>query len=102
MPFDDAMSMLAINFDQYVRDQKEKLTSVPVVPAPAPVAVPSREPPSFKPPDHHMHYLLNLLADKRYLNLEEIDQVLKYLQERRADIIAQRGGLATSSGKMAG
>lgn len=90
MPFDDAMSLLAINFDQYVRDQKEKATSqAALAPAAAPVT------PSFKLPDHHMHYLLNLLADKRYLSLDEIDQVLQYLQERRNELIVQQGGSVT-------
>lgn len=90
MPFDDAMSLLAINFDQYVRDQKEKATSQAAL-APAAAAAT----PSFKLPDHHMHYLLNLLADKRYLSLDEIDQVMKYLQERRNELVVQQGGSVT-------
>lgn len=47
----------------------------------------------FIPPDEHTKYLLNLLADDRVLTVEELDKVMKYLQERRARLLAKNGKL---------
>ena len=39
----------------------------------------------------HVHYLLNLLVDNRYLNIDEIDSVISYLNERRKRLEEKRG-----------
>ena len=90
MPLDDAIVLIARNFEAYMLELREKATA-PVV-APTPVA-PKKD---FIPPDQHTVYLFNLLADSRFLTVEELDRVISYLQSRRhqlADGMPKAAGL---------
>lgn len=98
MPLEDALGLMGRDFEE-VRDKIAKGKGLGISPAPpaptapaAPVPSPSaaaRVPanaasdPAFVPPSKHTHYLLNLLADNRILTLEELDNVMDYLSERR-------------------
>lgn len=112
MPSDDAMSLVARNFERYLQVLKEKNTGHASTAAPytssssqsmAPpqtASTPSSHPPSnpvlssphqqglpFLPPSAEISYLLNLLADCRHLTLQELDKVLDYLQERKRELL---------------
>ena len=76
MPLDDAIVLIARNFEAYMLELREKATATVVAPAPAPKK-------DFVPPDQHTVYLLNLLADSRFLTVDELDRVISYLQTRR-------------------
>ena len=76
MPLDDAIVLIARNFEAYMLELREKATAPVVAPAPAPKK-------DFVPPDQHTVYLLNLLADSRFLTVDELDRVISYLQTRR-------------------
>ncbi|XP_013421667.1 nuclear receptor coactivator 5-like isoform X2 [Lingula anatina] len=78
MPLDDAMSLVARNYEQYLKELRAK----------APVPPPKVD---FTPPDPSIAYLLNLMADGRQLTLEELEKVLKYVKERRDQMLPKRG-----------
>lgn len=45
----------------------------------------------FTPPDDNLKYLLNLAIDKRFLSVREMDEVIKYFQERRDELARAEG-----------
>ena len=111
MPYEDAMKLIARNFEAYLLDLRAKSArSVTPLATPAagrPVLPPTRVVPSSVPsvvtkpefvlPDSDTHYLLNLLADNRYLTLDELHKVLRYL-ELRYDRLARTQGLPSHRG----
>ena len=123
MPSDDAMSLVARNFERYLQVLKEKnaghaATAAPSTASPSqsitppltetlPPSCPSPEPNltsphqqslPFLPPSAEIRYLLDLLADSRYLTLEELDKVLDYLNERKREL-SETSQPSTSKGK---
>lgn len=74
MPVDDAIQLIARNFDTYVRGEKSGGQSTVAI-GPAPLAN-ERHPEAIQ-------ILLNLLADNRQLTTLQYDRVIKYLQDRR-------------------
>lgn len=106
MPYEDAMKLIARNFEAYLIELRAKSARsvTPLVPPPSgrpvlppthvvPAAVPSVvAKPEFVLPDSDTHYLLNLLADNRYLTLDELHKVLRYL-ELRYDRLARSQGV---------
>ena len=54
----------------------------------------------FNPPDHDTAYLLNLAADNRFLTLEELNKVIRYLNDRRDRLAAKQGVVAKPAGNM--
>ena len=90
MPLDDALILVGRKFEEYIQDIRAKSAPPPVVPR-------TGGPPGsqdFLPPDGQVHYLLNLLADNRFLTLEELDKVISYLNERRKSMAAGGPGMA--------
>ena len=96
MPLDDAVSLIRRNFDTYLLELRRggPAAGGAANPAPAAVSLPPHH--EFKAPDPKVTYLLNLLADHRFLTLDELDVVNVYLQQRR--VAAE----ATGQGKTAG
>lgn len=84
MPVDDAVALIGRSFDAYQLAKREKEAA----------AVAARAPPPFVPPSQDILYLLNLLADKRQLTVDELDKVIKYLTERRDKLLEAEGRLA--------
>lgn len=80
MPLDDALGLIGKKFEEYVREIRERGT-----------AGGSRGTDDFLPPTAHVHYLLNLLVDNRFLNADELDSVINYLNERKRRIVSKRG-----------
>lgn len=143
MPSDDAMSLVARNFERYLQVLKEQnaaraakaalpppsLSSTPqsTLPPPPPSSVQSMDqsqtvtipsshpapPPNpdpnatspnqpglpFLPPSSELSYLFNLLADCRYLTLQELDKVLNYLNNRKHEFLQS---MQTNASKGAG
>ena len=111
MPYEDAMKLIARNFEAYLIELRAKSARsvTPLVTPPAgrpvlppthvvPAAVPSVvAKPEFVLPDSDTHYLLNLLADNRYLTLDELHKVLRYL-ELRYDRLARSQGVPCHRG----
>ncbi len=104
MPMDDALVLMSKKFEDYRRELvREKAAPPPVapspaahVPPPAPVAAAASRPtPSvpddFLPPSPQIHYLLNLLSDNRFLNVEELDSIISYLSDRRKRLVEKKG-----------
>ena len=77
MPLDDALELVASNFEEYnaerVRREKSEY--------------------SFKMPDAEEAHLLGLLADNKYLKIEELNRVIRYLSDRRDALIVKAGGV---------
>ena len=85
MPLDDAMKLVGTSFQKYVDGLREKAAAAAAPPAPPPGAQSVSR--VFLQPSSDVAYLLNLLADNRALTVEEIDSVIKYLQERKEKLI---------------
>lgn len=92
MPVDDAVSLIGRSFDAYQLTKREKEAAAA---RPAPTAA-VRAPPPFVPPSQDILYLLNLLADKRQLTVDELDKVIKYLTDRRDKLLESEGRLPKS------
>ena len=45
----------------------------------------------FTPPNENLKYLLNLAIDKKFLAIEELDEVIEYFEHRRADLAKTQG-----------
>ena len=80
MPLEDALTMIGKKFEEYVREIRERGS-----------AGGARGPEDILPPTPHVHYLLNLLVDNRFLSIDEIDSVISYLNERRKRLEEKRG-----------
>ena len=80
MPLEDALALIGKKFEEYVREIRERGT-----------AGSTRGAEDILPPSSHVHYLLNLLTDNRYLSIDEIDSVINYLNERRKRLVEKRG-----------
>ena len=94
MPLDDAIALIKRSFESYVQTLREKNTP-PAAAAPPPTPPAPRYPSlGFTPPDSDLTYLLNLLADKRQLTLDEIDKVMDYMKVRRNQQMESEGGAA--------
>ncbi|XP_076111814.1 uncharacterized protein LOC143080046 isoform X6 [Mytilus galloprovincialis] len=95
MPVDDAITLIGRSFDAYQLAKREKETAAarPAAVTPAP----ARAPPPFVPPSQDILYLLNLLADKRQLTIEELDKVITYLTERRNVLLEAEGRIPPKS-----
>lgn len=77
MPLDDAIALVGRSFEKYVEGLREKAKAAA---APLTARV-------FLPATAEVAYLLNLLADNRALTIDELNTVIKYLQERRDKLI---------------
>ena len=82
MPLEDALALIGKKFEEHVREIRERGT-----------AGSARGAEDILPPSSHVHYLLNLLTDNRYLSIDEIDSVINYLNERRKRLVEKRGKL---------
>ena len=78
MPLDDALTLITRNFDDYDKARREKSAEHGV---------------TVKHPDSEISYLLNLLADSKYLKIDELNKVIRYLSERRDALIVKEGGV---------
>ncbi|XP_074644149.1 nuclear receptor coactivator 5-like [Tubulanus polymorphus] len=74
MPLDDAMNLVARNFEKYIQQSREK---------------PGSRPGDILPPEPDVAYLLNLLADGRHLAMEELDKVRDFIAERRSTLLKE-------------
>lgn len=80
MPLDDALVLIGKKFEEYAREIREKGS-----------ATGPRGVEDFLPPTPQIHYLLNLLCDNRFLNIDELDRVISYLNDRRKRLLEKRG-----------
>ena len=78
MPLDDALSLITRNFDDYDKARREKSAERGV---------------AVKTPDPEITFLLNLLADNKFLKIDELNKVIRYLSERRDGLIIKEGGV---------
>ena len=78
MPLDDALTLITRNFVDYDKARREKSAEHGV---------------TVKHPDSEISYLLNLLADSKYLKIDELNKVIRYLSERRDALIVKEGGV---------
>ncbi|CAL1528072.1 unnamed protein product [Lymnaea stagnalis] len=96
MPLDDAIALVGRSFEKYVEGlrEKAKAASVPLTTAVAPISARV-----FLPASAEVAYLLNLLADNRALTVDELNTVIKYLQERRDKLIDAESRPIVTDGK---
>ena len=89
MPLEDAIALVGRSFHKYVDGLREKAKAEAEASSSASSAAnPAAPLPRvFLPPSSEVNYLLNLLADNRALTVPELDQVIKYLQERKAKLV---------------
>ncbi|RUS92168.1 hypothetical protein EGW08_000021, partial [Elysia chlorotica] len=101
MPLNDAIALIRRSFEQYVETLREKANAAAGSGVPKAASVHSSgavapPPRVFLPPTQEVTYLLNLLADNRALTVDELSQVIKYLEDRKDKLIdAERRPLAT-------
>lgn len=74
MPLDDAVKLIAHNFYEFIQSRKEKMDRERSEAGPYG---------GYLPPDRETQYLLNQLADGRFLTVAELDRVIGYLRERK-------------------
>ncbi|XP_055950280.1 nuclear receptor coactivator 5-like isoform X2 [Argiope bruennichi] len=74
MPLDDALKLVARNFHEHIRLQREKMERERAERGPYIGTVTA---------DREMQVLLRMLADGRWISAIEIDAVIRYLSERR-------------------
>ena len=94
MPLDDALTFVSRNYAEYLKEKELKAATA----APAP-SKPGRDP-DFSPPDKQTSYLFNLLADNRFLTVDELDNVIDYLTSRRDRLAEQTGAPARKLSKL--
>lgn len=82
MPLDDALKLVARNFHDYLRNQREAMDRDRSERGPYQGALPA---------DKEMQFLLRVLADGRSITLSEIESVIRYLQERRDKLKSPQG-----------
>ena len=82
MPLDDALTLVQRNFEEFSKARREKLESG------------GSGETAFKLPDQEVAYYLNLAADNRFLKIDELNKVIRYLTERRDALIVKEGGVA--------
>lgn len=85
MPFEDAIVMIAQSFTEWKRSLCDD--TGPPMPNTPPVSMR----PEFIPPDKHLIYLLSLAADCRHLNIEDLDDIIAYMTDRRRRLAADLG-----------
>jgi len=73
MPLDDAVTLITRSYDKYLLERKERAGALP----------PPSHPEDFLPANPRVQFLLNLLADRRFLTTVELTDVIAYLEERR-------------------
>lgn len=88
MPVDDAITLVTRSFDKYMLEKQERMSKE----ATSPEDSVAKKAPDFLRPTANTLYLLNLLADNRYLTVDELDTVLDYLQLRRDRLVKSLGG----------
>lgn len=96
MPLDDAIMLIGRSFEKYVEGlrEKAKAAATPLVATAAPISTRV-----FLPASAEVAYLLNLLADNRALTVDELNTVIKYLQERRDKLIDAESRPIVTDGK---
>lgn len=77
MPVEDAIAMIARNFDLYMRGEKG------LGPGPVPVVPAGGLAPNLDRHPEAIQTLLNLLKENRQLTVLQYDKVIRYLQEKR-------------------
>ena len=77
MPYEDALTLVAKNYEEYRKKKAESKAGSSTG--------------DFLKPDQSQAYLLNLLADNRFLTVEELNTVIKYLTKRRDLLIEKEG-----------
>lgn len=82
MPLDDALKLVARNFHDYLRNQREVMDRDKAERGPYLGTLPA---------DKEMQFLLRVLADGRSITLSEIESVIRYLQERRDKLKSPQG-----------
>jgi hypothetical protein len=80
MPLDDAVTLIIRSYDKYILERKERLGALATPASNLPVSSHSEE---FLPAGPRVQYLLNLLADRRFLTIAELTTVTDYLEERK-------------------
>ena len=83
MPYEDAITLVQKNYEEYRKKKAEATT-----------AAASQD---FLKPDSKQAYLLNLLADNRFLTVEELDTVILYLTQRKEQILQKEGEMTTDA-----
>lgn len=83
MPLEDALKLVARNFHEHIRTQKENMERERAERGPYVGGVPA---------DREIQFLLRMLADGRWVSVAEISDVIRYLSERRDKMKATPGG----------
>lgn len=81
MPLEDAIKLVNKSFHEYLKTVYEKTT---------PIIDPGSL--DIMPPDSEISYLLNLLMDNRFLTVDELNKLIRYLIDRRDRVIAKQQG----------
>lgn len=83
MPLEDALKLVARNFHEHIRTQKETMERERAERGPYVGGVPA---------DREIQFLLRMLADGRWVSTAEITDVIRYLSDRRDKMKASPGG----------
>jgi len=89
MPVDDAITLITRSYDKYMLERKERAEAgfPPGLPPPGGPPIPEL---NFLPASPRVQYLLNLLADQRFLTAAELTTVIEYLVDRRHEMAPVR------------
>ncbi|XP_076332864.1 uncharacterized protein LOC143237470 isoform X2 [Tachypleus tridentatus] len=80
IPLEDAMKLLSRNFHDFTQSKQFVREKIDV-----PGSHPELQP--VPTPDKDISFLLNLLADGKYLSVKEIDRLIKYLHDRKEKLL---------------
>lgn len=84
MPLEDALGLIQRNFEEYLKSPKSHGAGSE----------------DFLLPDQRTSYLINLLADNRFLSIPELDIVLQYLTERKERMVRKQANPPTGKGNV--
>lgn len=85
MPMEDAITLVTRSYDKYMLEKQDRISSDKSQRSAEDMGM--KKCPDFLRPTANTLYLLNLLADNRYLTVDELDTVVDYLQLRRDRLV---------------
>ena len=97
MPLESATSLIMRTYEQWLADNGGPATDAEASDRPSLAGRPMAAPTDLKQPDSNIVRMLQMVIDGRCLVVEELDEIISYLQQQR-NVMAKAQGVASASG----